>query len=76
MASYENMTPSTLAKLFEDMVRHEVAKELEKVSKEVVDKALKKAMASWEATYESFRAPDRFGDEIRITLVDKRSSDG
>ncbi len=76
MASYHDVTPTFLAKLFEDHVRHAIAKELEKVSKEVVDKALKEAMSGWNATVESYRAPDRFGEEVRITLVDKRSSDG
>jgi len=79
MASYENVTPFYIARLFEDQVAKEVRKELQnkadEIVKEILDNAINKVRGDLEVHAEQWRSPMSLKDQIVITLNDKRKKD-
>jgi hypothetical protein len=77
MASYQDVSPELMAKLFEDRVLKEFADKLnnliQREARAVLDQAVHEAKNSFVASIESYRSYDRFGEDIRITLNDKRT---
>ena len=76
MASYENVSPEYLAKLFLNDIKARVSAVLYKEMQKAVDEAVDKSVENLKANIQSWRSADRFGEEIYITLVDKRGNDG
>jgi len=73
MASYQDIQPEYLARLFENDIKHRVSLILYEAMKGAVDQAVNEAVENIKANIQSWRAYDRFGDDIRITLEDKRT---
>jgi len=79
MASFENVTPFYIARLFEDQVAKEVRKELQikadEIVKEILDNAINKVRHDLEVHADTWRSPIAFKEQIVITLNDKRKKD-